>query len=109
MVGAKNVDEIPVAPAQLVGVIRGVGAEIRRPPIAAHEHAIFIISKFGRTQPQRTILFVDMAAGAQILDGCSNGSRFVQRRLVSPVVEMNAKAFEIGALLLDDEISSEPP
>ena len=101
VVDPPDVDQM-VEPARvLVQVVGNVGGEIRRPPVAAHDHAVLVVAESRRPEPERAVLLVDQVPGPQRVEAPADRAAVVQTPLAEPRVEPDAELFEALANLLD--------
>ena len=106
MVRAPDVDQMVEAAAELLGNVADVGGEVGRLPIRSVDDAILVVTKVRRSEPDRAVLFVDVATLPQTIDGSLDPALLVQGGLCCPDVEMDAKSFEAGLDAVADDAGS---
>ena len=103
MIGAPDVDEVLEAPLQLVLVIRDVGGEVGRPPVAPDEHPVFVVTSRGGPQPDGAALPIGLALRQQPATTRSSSPPDVERGLAEPAVELHAERREFRPHLLEHQ------
>ena len=75
----------------LVAVVGDVGGEIRVIAVGFDDDAVLVVAVFRRCEPCGAVLFVDVAACAQVGDRLLDLAVFVQAVLVEPDVKLDAE------------------
>ena len=94
VVGAEHVDRHVrrvVLAVALVAVVGDVGGEVRVVAVGFDDDAVFVVTVLRRFEPRGAVLFVDVAACAQVVDRLLDLAVFVQAVLVEPDVERDAE------------------
>ena len=104
VIGAPDVDEVIVAPGELVLVIGDVGREVRGPFIAADQYPILVVPVGSGAQPHRVVQAVGVSALEHPVDGALHMPFSMQRGLAEPAIERHPETFELRAHLVQYEL-----
>lgn len=78
MIRAPHVNHPIEAALEFLQMIGDVGSEIRGLAIIAFDHPILFVAKGAGAKPQRPVFFIDVAGGAQPMQGLVDCAAFLQ-------------------------------
>ena len=99
MVAALHVDDARITALPFGEVIRHVRHEVGVSAVGFFHYPVFVVPVIGGLQPERAVLLVGLAGGAECLHGGRDFTPGVERRLKRVVIETHAERAQVHVLL----------